>query len=104
MFIGRLRSINSGKHSLYYRQRIVNHFSTIQRHRKRMGGRLHPAFAQTPNPVDVPENATATQTLHAAHLHLMRYFRRTAIQAIARAEGRAVEEAKMAEGEGSDWG
>jgi len=62
------------------------------------------AFAQTPNPVDVPENATATQTLHAAHLHLMRYFRRTAIQAIARAEGRAVEEAKMAEGEGSDWG
>lgn len=62
------------------------------------------AFSQTPDPVDVPENATATQTLHAAHVHLMRYFRHTAIHAIAKAEGRAAEAAKLAEGEGSDWG
>lgn len=60
-------------------------------------------FAQTPNPVDVPENATQAQTLQATLNHLAKYFRRTAVQASARAEGRAAEEAALAAGEGTDW-
>lgn len=61
------------------------------------------AYAQTPNAVQIPENATATQTLQAVHRHHWRQFRRIAVQAIARDAGRAAEAAKLAESEGDDW-
>lgn len=61
------------------------------------------AYANTPNPVVLPENATATQTLRAVHVHHWRQFRRIAVQAIAKDAGRVAEAAKLAENEGDDW-
>lgn len=61
------------------------------------------AYANTPNAVVLPENATATQTLQAVHRHHWRQFRRIAVQAIARDAGRAAEAAKLAEEQGEDW-
>ena len=61
------------------------------------------AYVNTPNPVVLPDNATATQTLQAVHRHHWRQFRRIAVQAIARDAGRAAEVAKLAESEGEDW-
>ena len=61
------------------------------------------AFAQTPQSVQVPEGATQTQTLQAALNHLMRHFRRMAIQATARNAGQTAEAAALATGEVGEW-
>jgi hypothetical protein len=60
-------------------------------------------FSRTPEPVNVPENATQAQTLQAVLNHLARYFRRIAIQAQAKETGRTAEEAALSTGEATDW-
>jgi hypothetical protein len=61
------------------------------------------AWSGTTTPVQIPENATQTQTLQAVHVHLMKYFRRTAIQAIAKEAGTTAENTTLAEQNATDW-